>query len=188
MELRVILNPISEPGPAKRLLSNLFYGCGYNFYRFENELLADDLLIRGKLSQLVRDCRAHLSSLEMAFLRDHRARTGGDYAFLSPAALTMAQALLSAQRHLQAMEAAIRSATLPESRHFQRHHRERHGTLEELVMLDGEVVLALVTLRDAVAKLDSGAAAAARMDELLRASDFRALWGRREALLAGGLA
>jgi hypothetical protein len=48
--------------------------------------------------------------------------------------------------------------------------------------------LALVTLRAAVAKLDNGAAAAARMDELLRASAFSALWGRREALLAGGLA
>lgn len=188
MELRVILNPINEPGPAKRLLSNLFYGCGYNFYRFEHELLADDLLIRGKLSQLVHDCRAHLCSLEVAFRREHRAQTGGDYAFLTPAAITTVQALLSAQRDLQAMEASIRSATVPESRHFHGSHREMRGTLEELVMLDGEVVLALVTLRDAVAKLDSGAAAAARMGELLRASDFGSLWARREALLAGRLA
>jgi len=188
VELRVILNPINKPGPAKRLLSNLFYGCGYNFYRFENELLADDLLIRGKLTQLLRDCRAHLSSLEVAFRREQRAQTGGDYAFLTPAAITTAQALLSAQRDLQAMEAAIRRAAMPESRHFHGSHREMRATLEELVMLDGEVVLALVTLRDAVAKLDSGAAAAARMGELLRASDFGALWTRREALLAGGLA
>ena len=104
MELRVITNPINGAGPAKRLLSNLFYGCGYNFYRFESELLADDLLIRGKLSQLLRDCRAHLSSLETAFRRQYRAATGGDYAFLSPAAVTTAQALLSAQRDLDAME------------------------------------------------------------------------------------
>ena len=191
MELRVITNPINGTGPAKRLLSNLFYGCGYNFYRFDNELLADDLLIRGKLSQLLRECRAHLTSLEAAFRREHRGASGGDYAFLSPAAVATAQALLNAQRDLDAMETAIRNAVVPE---FTRFHKrgelrgELRGALAELVMLDGEVVLALVTLRDAVAKLANGAAAAARMDELLRASDFGALWGRRETLLAGEVA
>lgn len=184
MELRVIINPINEAGPAKRLLSNLFYGCGYNFYRFDHELLADDLLIRGKLSGLLRECRAHLTCLETEFRKQHRAANGGDYSFLSPAAVATAQALLSAQRDLAAMETAIRNTVVPEFTRFER-RREMRGALEELVMLDGEVVLALVTLRDAVAKLESGSAAAARMDELLRASDFCTLWGRREALLAG---
>jgi hypothetical protein len=187
MELRVIINPINGAGPAKRLLSNLFYGCGYNFYRFDSELLADDLLIRGKLSQLLRECRAHLSVLETAFRRQHRAETGGDYVFLGPAAVTTAQGLLRAQRGLDAMETAIRNAVVPEFPRFDR-RRVVHRALEQLVMLDGDVVLALVTLRDAVAKLDNGAAAAAKMDELLRASDFSALWGRRETLLAGELA
>jgi hypothetical protein len=49
MEQKVITNPIEQAGPGRRLLSNLFYGCGYNFYRCEDELHADDLLIR--------DCR-----------------------------------------------------------------------------------------------------------------------------------
>lgn len=187
MELRVIINPIHGAGPAKRLLSNLFYGCGYNFYRFDSELLADDLLIRGKLSQLLHECRVHLSCLEAAFRQQQRAASGGDYAFLSPAAVATAQALLDAQRNLDTMETAIRNTVVPEFTRFDR-RREVRAALEELVMLDGEVVLALVTLRDAVARLDNGAAAAARMDELLRASDFCALWSRREALLAGELA
>ena len=62
MELKVITNPINGTGPARWLLSNLFYGCGYNFYRCEGELRADDLLIRGKLGQLLRECREHLRS------------------------------------------------------------------------------------------------------------------------------
>jgi hypothetical protein len=95
---------------------------------------------------------------------------------------------LSAQRDLEAMERAIHNATVPQTRHFQRHRREEPSTLAQLVILDGDTVLALVTLRDAVARLDNGAAAAARMEELLRASDFSALWSRREALLAGDLA
>lgn len=184
MELKVIINPIAEAGPAKWLLSNLFYGCGYNFYRLASELCADDMVIRGKLSQLLRECRVHLSSLEAAFRRQHRA-LGGDYAFLSPEAVTTSQALLGAQRDLQAMEMAIGTATVPEGDHFHQRHREARGRLERLVALDGDVLLALVTLRDAVARLKDGPAAAAGMERLLRASDFSTLWARREALLSG---
>lgn len=182
MELKVIINPIQGAGPGKRLLSNLFYGCGYNFYRCESELRADDLLIRGKLSQLLRDCRAHLSALEAAFRREHRAQPGRDYTFLSPAAVAAAQALLHAQRDLEAMEAAIQDA-VPDR--IRLPYREERGRLEKLVALDGEVLLALVTLRDAVARLSDCGAAAATMGNLLRASGFSALWSRREALLAG---
>ncbi|HEY2035669.1 MAG TPA: hypothetical protein VGG96_01550 [Steroidobacteraceae bacterium] len=184
VELRVITNPIAEPGPARQLLSNLFYGCGYNFYHLAGELCADDMVIRGKLSQLLRECRVHLSSLEVAFRRQHRV-ADRDYAFLSPQAVTTSQSLLGAQRDLQAMETAIRTATVPERNRFHQRHREDRCTLKSLVALDGDVLLALVTLRDAVARFKDGPAAAASMDRLLRASDFAALWARREALLSG---
>jgi hypothetical protein len=59
------------------------------------------------------------------------------------------------------------------------------ATVQQLVALDGEVLLALVTLRDAIARLDDGSTAAATTGDLLRASDFGALWSRREALLWG---
>lgn len=176
MELKVIINPIAGAGPAKRLLSNLFYGCGYNFYRCERQLRTDDLLIRGKLRQLLVQCRSHLMSLELAFRRAHRAQ---------PEALPTAQALLRARRDLELMEMAVRTATATDMGHIHRRHREERGILEKLVALDGEVLLALVTLRDSVMRLDDGAAAAAAMGKLLRASDFIVLWSRRESLLAG---
>jgi hypothetical protein len=185
MELKVITNPINGRGPARWLLSNLFYGCGYNFYRCEGELRADDLLIRGKLAHLLQECREHLRRLEAAFRREHRAPPGRDYAFLHPASVATAQTLLAAQRDLQGMEAAVHTAPLPQLARIRRRQREERGTLEKLVMLDGEMLLALVTLRDAVARLDDGAAAAAKVGSLLGASDFSALWRRREALLAG---
>lgn len=188
MELKVITNPINGTGPARWLLSNLFYGCGYNFYRCEGELRADDLLVRGKLAQLVRECREHLRLLEAAFRREHRAPPDRSYGFPHPAAVATAQALLGAQRDLQAMETAIHTAALPQLARTRQRHREERGTLEKLVMLDGEMLLALVTLRDAVARLDNGAAAAARVAGLLGASDFSALWSRRVALLSGDAA
>ncbi|MGH8269708.1 MAG: hypothetical protein ACRES1_06555 [Steroidobacteraceae bacterium] len=170
MELKVIVNPIAGTGPAKRLLSNLFYGWGYNFYRCERRLQADDLLIRGKLNQLLGDCRSHLRSLEAAL----RGRQ-----------IAAAQALLHAQRDLEAMETAISTGAAPQTSRIHRLSRDERATVAQLVALDGQVLLALVTLRDAIARLDDGPAAAATTGDLLRASDFDALWSRREALLWG---
>lgn len=170
MELQVITNPLDGTGPAKRLLSNLFYGCGYNFYRREHRLRADDRLIRRKLRQLLRESRAHLNSRLSAWAHLASATT----------------ALQGAQRELEAMELAILRTALLKADRLHRHHQEERGALEKLVALDGEALLALVTLRDAIARLDDGSAATAGMRQLLRASEFNALWNRRAALLAGG--
>jgi hypothetical protein len=183
MELKVIVNPIGQAGPARCLLSNLFYGSGYNFYRCGNEPHADDLLIRGKLSQLLRDSRAHLVALRAAFLRKHLP-PGRDRTFASSAAVGVDKVLERAQRELEAMETGVVTAAAPEMGCIRGHNGEARGTLAQLVTLDGEAVLALVTLRDAIARFDNGAAAAVGIDSLLRASDFGALWSRRQALLS----
>lgn len=169
MELKVIINPIDGAGPAKRLLSNLFHSCGYSFYRSESRLRVDDLLIRVKLRQLLRESRTHLRSLAPP---DRRAGA-------------TAQALERAQRDLEAMETAISAATAPARYRIHQRSREGRGALERLAAVDGDVLLALLTLRDAIARLHSDAAAAVRVGNLLRATDFSALWSRREALLMG---
>jgi hypothetical protein len=185
MELRVIVNPVNGAGPARRLLSNLFYGCGYTFYRRGNELSADDQLIRDKLVQLLQESRAHLSALQAAFLLQHRAAPGRDCVLQSAAAVYTAQALLHAQRDLEAMEAAVLIDVPPEVGCINQGSPEARGRLEMLVALDGEALLALVTLRDAITRLADGGAAAAVMGSLLAASGFTALWSRRQALLLG---
>lgn len=184
MELRVISNPIGAAGPSRWLLSNLFYGCGYSFYRGGDRLGVDDLLIRGKLGQLLEESRRHLSALAAALQRKHLSR--GPYGSLvSAGAAATAEALERAQRHLEAMEAVVRAPAVRQEGGLPPRPGRERGTLERLVALDGEAVLALVTLRDAIARIDDGVAAAATIGGLLRASDFGALWSRREALLAG---
>ena len=183
MELRVITNPIDQPSPARRLLSNLFYGCGYNFYRREDDLQADDLLIRAKLGQLLCDSRTRLLSVHAAFVRKLLPPDRGG-ARANPAIVDMEWALESAERELQGLEMAVLSAAAPEPGRIRRRDRERLATLARLVALDGEALLALVTLRDAIARFEDGAAAALGIDGLLKASDFGALWSRRQAALA----
>ena len=184
MELKVITNPIAQAGPGRRLLSNLFYGGGYNFYRREDEPHVDDLLIRRKLSQLLRDSAAHVASLHAAFRRKHLP-PGRDCAYANHGAVGMEIALERAQRELQAMEMAVATAAAPEVGCIRRHDRDEGGAPAKLVALDGEALHALVTLRDAIARFDNGTAAAVGIDSLLKASDFGALWSRRQALLSG---
>lgn len=181
MELRVIVNPLNGTGPARALLSNLFYAGGYNFYRRGSGLCADDLLIRGKVAELLQESCIHLSGLEAAFRIRMRPFAG------PPTAATI-HALEGAQRDLEAMSATVRNTELGELEHFPPDRREEPGILRRLVTLDGEALLALVTLRDAIMRFDDGAAAAAGTPNLLRVCDFNALWSRREALLSADCA
>ncbi len=183
MEMKTTPNPIEAAGPAKRVLSNLFYGWGYNFYRRENQLRADDLLIRGKLSELLGECRAHLGSLESSFRHEHLPPPTREHPFPDPAAVAAVQALQRRQRDIEALETAIRNAPVPEMDRIYQRHRNERDTLEKLVAADGDLVSAVVALRDSVIRVD-GAAAAAQETQPVRTSDIQMLWNRREQILS----
>jgi hypothetical protein len=52
---------------VEQIAINLFYGWGYNFYRLENQLRADDLLIREKASWLLGQSRTIVEAAESAY-------------------------------------------------------------------------------------------------------------------------
>ncbi|MDA8348325.1 MAG: hypothetical protein M0038_05910 [Pseudomonadota bacterium] len=184
MELKSTANPIEAAGPVKQVLANLFYGWGYNFYRRENQLRADDLLIRGKLSELLGQCRAHAAALESDFRREHLPAPTREHPFADPAAVSVAQALERAARRIETLETAIRTAAVPEMDRIHQRHRNERTTLEQLVAADGDLVLAVVSLHDGALALTDGASAAAALTQLLDAQDIQALWNRREQILS----
>lgn len=184
MELKNTRNPIDAAGPARQVLSNLFYGWGYNFYRRENQLRADDLLIRSKLSDLLGQSRAHLCALEATFRREHLPPPTREHPFPNPAAVASAQALQHAQRDIESLETTIRTASVPEMDRIHQRHREEGDTLEKLVAIDGEMVMAVIALHDAIARLDDGATAAGEVANLMKKNDVGALWKHREQTLS----
>ena len=184
MELKTAPNPIDSAGPVKQVLSNLFYGWGYNFYRRENQLRADDLLIRGKLSALLGECRKHANELEASFRRERLPAPTREHPFADPAALATAQSLQRAAQHIESLETAIRTAPVPEMDRIHQRHRIEGATLEQLIDVDGKLVLAVVALRDAVAALQDGATAATELTRLLASGEIRTLWERREQILS----
>jgi len=184
MELKHVANPIEEAGSTEQVLSNLFYGWGYNFYRRENQLRADDLLIRGKLSELLGECRAHLAALEAAFRREHLPPPSREHPFPDAAAVAQAQALQRAQRDIEGLETAVRTAAVPEMDRIHQRHRNEADTLQALVAIDGAMVQAVLALRGAITAIDDGAAAAAAMPGLLKESGLQPLWERRQSTLS----
>ena len=184
MELKNTANPIDTAGPVKQVLSNLFYGWGYNFYRRENQLRADDLLIRSKLSGLLGECRAHVAALDAAFRREHLSPPTREHPFPDPAAVAAAQALQRAAQQIEALETEIRNASVPEMDRIHQRHRDERVTLEQLVAVDGDLVLAVMNLRDGVLALSDGTTAAAEIGRLLAAGDIRSSWERREQILS----
>ena len=63
------MDPINSAGPIKQTAVLLFYGWGYNFYRRENQLRADDLLIRTKVGGILAQARSHLGAMEAEYRR-----------------------------------------------------------------------------------------------------------------------
>ena len=178
---------MSDPashGPLRRTATLLFEGWGYNQYRRENQLRADDLLIRSKSSELLGQSRARAQALEAAFRREHLPAPTRAQPFPDAAAVGAAQALQRAAQQIEALETTIRNAAVPEMDRIHQRHRNERATLERLVEADSAFVAAIVGLRDAVLALPDGAAATAELPRLLQVEQIRALWAQREQILA----
>lgn len=184
MELKTTANPIDGAGDARQVLSNLFYGWGFNFYRKENQLRADDLLIRGKLSELLGQTRAHLAALEAGYRREHLPSPTREHPFPDSAAVANAQSLQRTQREFESTETAIRTASVPEMDRISQRHRNEGETLQQLVAIDSDMVLAVKNLHAAITALNDGSTAGSEASALLKASGIAALWKRREQTLS----
>ena len=57
-----------DAGAVRRVANTLFLGWGYNFYRKENQLRADDQLVRAKAAWLLGQAAASVHAAEA----DHR--------------------------------------------------------------------------------------------------------------------
>lgn len=177
-------NPIDTAGPVKAMVSNLFYGWGYNFYRKENRLRADDLLVRGKVSDLLGEARSHLARLEADFRRERLPAPTREQPFPDRTAVQTADALQRVQKDIEAIEVKVRNASVPEMDRVHQPHRNERDTLEKLAAVDEELVACALVLREGIVKLRDGTAAASETPRLLESARFEALWHRREEVLS----
>jgi hypothetical protein len=102
--------PISgfyDAGVLRQTSINLFYGWGYNFYRVENQLCADDQLVRSKAAGLLGLAMASVSQAEAEYRRKFLPSPTRAKPFPDHAAIEAAQQLEQLARGIGALEALI---------------------------------------------------------------------------------
>lgn len=170
--------------PDEKLVNNLFLGWGYNFYRTENQLRADDLMVRARVGEILCTARASVDTAELVFRRAYLPPPSRAQPRHDPEALRRAQALESISRALGALEGQIRALPVPETDHMTQRLRDERTTLDQLLQADRAMVATAEHLRTLVADSPAEAILAREPDLSHHMAALGAALQSRRALLA----
>jgi hypothetical protein len=146
-----------QTDPLAKIAINLFYGWGYNFYRLENQLRADDQLVRARAASLLGSARASVETAEAAYRREHMPAPTRDKPFPDAGVIADAQALERLSHAIGALEAQIRTQPVPENDRMSQRYRQEASLLTTLGECDQMLVGQAELLR---LKLDRAGATA----------------------------
>ena len=124
----------------EKLLVNLFTGWGYNFYRVENQLRADDLMIRARVCEMLGSARAALAAAEAAYRHEFLPPPTREKPRPDPEAVRIARALEEIGHSIGALEGQIRSLPVPKNDRMTQRYREERETLQRLASADRALV------------------------------------------------
>jgi hypothetical protein len=136
--------------PLEQLAINLFHGWGYNFYRKENQLRADDLLIRGKVGAMLGMARKSLEEAQSEYRREFLPEPTREHPDFDPKALADAQAMERLSRELGNLIGAISAQPAPENDRMTQRYRNEAATLQRLLEADKRLVGQAEMLRTTV--------------------------------------
>ncbi len=138
--------------PVSQVAVNLFYGWGYNFYRQENQLRADDLLVRHQVAGILGEARLAIDKAESSYREDHLPPLSRANPRPDPTALKQARVLETLVGEISAVAARIRAQPVPENDRIAQRHRQEADTLMKLLHADmalvGHADLLKRTVRD----------------------------------------
>lgn len=126
----------------------LFNGWGYNWYRAENILRADDLLIRQKLGGMLLDAGQHIRDLAAEYRRAQIPTPTRAAPFPDRAKTEHAKTIDQAGEAVAAVETQLRNAAVPEADRIWNRLRTEKATLTALSECDlamAEVIQTCVT-------------------------------------------
>ncbi|TPK59698.1 hypothetical protein FJ930_29105 [Mesorhizobium sp. B2-4-15] len=129
-----------EVGPLAKVGINLFYGYGYNFYRLENQLRADDQRVRQMACSLLARARAAIDGAEARYRRENIQPPSRANPFPDPGIVANAQALERLGREVGALEGQIRHQPVPENDRMTQRYRLEAATLAALAEKDAVLV------------------------------------------------
>ena len=176
-------NGFYDAGAMQQIATNLFYGWGYNFYRVENQLRADDQLVRSKAASLLGNAMASVEAAETEYRREFLPAPSRAKPFPDAAAVATAQRLERLARAIGALEAAIQAQPVPENDRMTQRYRQEAPTLKLLIKHDEQLVGQCELLRTMVNNQD-GAKIIERLPDLeIGLTAIRVTLESREAVL-----
>ncbi|HTV05546.1 MAG TPA: hypothetical protein VME86_09270 [Acidobacteriaceae bacterium] len=136
-----------DAGLLRQIATNLFYGWGYNFYRTENMLRADDQIVRTKAAWLLGTAMTSVSKAETDYRREFLPAPTRAKPFPEPEAVASTQKLERLARDIGALEGFIQQLPVPENDRMTQRYRLEAPTLKVLIDHDLKLVGQCETLR-----------------------------------------
>jgi hypothetical protein len=129
-----------DAGPLSQVAINLFYGWGYNFYREENHLRADDQLIRGKAGWLLGLALTSVQQAESGYRRDFMGAPTRADPFPEPAVITAAKALEQLGLQIDNLIGRLHAQPAPENDRMTERYRREAEALKALIACDQQLI------------------------------------------------
>lgn len=174
-----------DAGALEQIAINLFHGWGYNFYRAENQLRADDQLVRSKAAWLLGLAAASLVTAENEYRREFLPPPSRAKPFPDEAAITTAQRLERMGRDICALEASLQQQPVPANDRMTQRYRLEVPTLQTLINYD-QLLIGQCELLRSLAADHPPAAIIEKLPEMETGlSAIRSTLQSRQALLLG---
>ncbi len=132
----------------EQIAINLFHGWGYNFYRLENQLRADDLLVRSHVGVMLSSARKSVETELSRYRRIFLAPPTRENPLPDATAVAHARTLEELSAGIGQLEGAIRALPAPENDRMTQRYREEADTLRRLRDFDTQLVGQAETLRE----------------------------------------
>lgn len=129
-----------DEGVLRQTAINLFNGWGYNFYRIENQLRADDQLVRSKAAWLLGMARSSVERAESEYRRAHCGTPSREKPFPDPSATAAAQQLERLAASIGTVGGRLQSQPVPENDRMTQRYRREGDTLTALIGCDERLV------------------------------------------------
>ena len=149
-----------DAGALQQIATNLFYGWGYNFYRQENQLRADDQLVRSKADWLLGNALSCVVNAEANYRREFFTPPTRAKPFPDAAVVAAAQSLERLAQNVSALKGRMAALPVPENDRMTQRYRQEAETLQALISVDEQLVgqcallHSLVDARNGVAILE----------------------------------
>jgi hypothetical protein len=152
-------------GDLEQIAINLFHGWGYNFYRQENQLRADDQLVRSKVGFLLGSARKSVEKAEHDYRREFLPPPTREKPRPDAAIVANAQAIERLSRAIGGVAGQVTAQPVPENDRMTQRYRQEAATLQKLIVSDQTLVGQAELLRSMV-DLKKGAWLIENMSEL----------------------